>query len=147
MNLAAFAFLSVGLLTFLLSLPLVFRKVPMNPFYGIRIPAAFESNERWYEINAYGGRHLAIWSWLPIIAGVAGLFVAPDQVRLYALWALPITLLGLLIPLLLVLLRAPRGPATPSSAARLHELEQLRAQRLISEAEYAAKRKEILDRL
>jgi hypothetical protein len=36
----------------------------MNGAYGIRIPAAFESEQRWYDINAYGGRKLAGWSWL-----------------------------------------------------------------------------------
>jgi hypothetical protein len=46
-------------LLFGLSLPLVLRKAPMNEFYGIRIPAAFESKQRWYDINAYGGRQFA----------------------------------------------------------------------------------------
>jgi uncharacterized membrane protein len=40
------------------SLPLIQRKVKMNPWYGIRIPAAFESEQRWLEINEYGGRLL-----------------------------------------------------------------------------------------
>lgn len=47
---------------FLLSLPLIFRKVPMNHFNGIRLRASFESEERWYDINAYGGRQLAACS-------------------------------------------------------------------------------------
>ena len=49
-----------GILIFILSLPLISRKIPMNGGYGIRIPAAFESEQRWYDINAYGGRQLAI---------------------------------------------------------------------------------------
>jgi hypothetical protein len=48
-----------GVLLFGLSLPLVLRKVPMNDLYGIRIPAALESEQRWYDINAYGGRQFA----------------------------------------------------------------------------------------
>ena len=46
-----------GLLA-VLSLPLVFRMVPMNRVYGIRSPKAFVSDSNWYAINAYGGRVL-----------------------------------------------------------------------------------------
>jgi hypothetical protein len=61
-----------GVLIFILCLPLICRKIPMNSVYGIRIPAAFESEQRWYDINAYGGRRLAAWSWLVMVAGIAG---------------------------------------------------------------------------
>jgi hypothetical protein len=66
-NVLALIVLLVGLFMFLSSLPLVYRKVPMNHFYGIRITEAFESKQRWYDINAYAGRQMAIWSW-PIVA-------------------------------------------------------------------------------
>jgi hypothetical protein len=144
MNFAAIAIGSSGLVIFLVSLPLAYRKVPMNPFYGIRIPAAFESNERWYEINAYGGRQMAWWSWLPMVAGAAGLFLSPDRLPIYILLATPVTLLGIAVPLISVLRWSRRSPGNGSAAARLHELEKLRAQRLISEAEYESKRKDIL---
>ncbi len=49
-----------------LSIPLVFRKIPMNRFYGVRIPKSFSSESNWYEINAYGGRQLIFWSMLPL---------------------------------------------------------------------------------
>ncbi len=59
MNPLAFTHLLVGLLMIALCQPLVRRKIKMNPWYGIRIPAAFESEERWLEINEYGGRVLS----------------------------------------------------------------------------------------
>jgi len=34
-----------------LSWPLVKRKIKRNQIYGIRIPEAFKSEERWLEIN------------------------------------------------------------------------------------------------
>src|SRR3954447_21777811 len=88
-----------GILIFVLSLPLISRKIPMNGAYGIRIPAAFESEQRWYDINAYGGRQLAAWSWLIVAAGAVGFFVSPEHKDAYALWSVIVTLFAILIPI------------------------------------------------
>jgi hypothetical protein len=99
----AIAILLSGVLIFLLSLPLVYRKVPMNHFYGVRIRSSFESDRRWYDINAYGGRLMAIGS-LPIVgAGAAGLFLPADWLQPYVWTALVVTLGSLLVPLVLIL--------------------------------------------
>ncbi len=103
MTTVAITVLLSGVLIFLLSLPLVYRQVPMNHLYGVRIPAAFESNRRWYDINAYGGRLMAIGSLPMVAAGVAGLFLPADWLRPYAWAALGVTLVSLLVPLLLIL--------------------------------------------
>jgi uncharacterized membrane protein len=147
----------LGLLIFSISLPLIFRMVPMNPVYGIRIRASFESDKRWYDINAYGGRQLAMWSWLPVVAGVAGLFVSPEHVPIYALACVPAMLVAVLIPAIQILLWSRHGASTQAAspeegdghrarsvAGRLRELEQLHAERLVSESEYEAKRQKIL---
>jgi hypothetical protein len=62
MSVVALVILASGLLAFFLSLPLAYRKAPMNHFYGFRIEEAFESTQRWYDINAFGGRQMAAWS-------------------------------------------------------------------------------------
>lgn len=46
----------------------------MNPWYGIRIPAAFESEERWRELNCYGGKLLSAWG---IVIGAIALCGMP----------------------------------------------------------------------
>ncbi|MCX6923668.1 MAG: SdpI family protein [Verrucomicrobia bacterium] len=103
MTTVAITILLSGVLIFLLSLPMIYRKVPMNHFYGVRIPAAFESDRRWYGINAYGGRLMAIAS-LPIMgAGVTGLFLPSDWLLPYAWAASILTLASLLVPFILVL--------------------------------------------
>jgi hypothetical protein len=103
MTTVAITILLSGVLMFLLSLPLVYRKVPMNHFYGVRIRASFESDRRWYDINAYGGRLLAIGS-LPIVAaGLAGLFLPVDWLLPYACAATAVTLVSLFVPLVLIL--------------------------------------------
>jgi hypothetical protein len=43
MTTVAFAILAGGLITFFLGLPLAYRKIPMNSFYGVRVLEAFES--------------------------------------------------------------------------------------------------------
>ena len=164
MNFIAFAMLLLGLVIFAASLPLIYRKVPMNPFYGIRLPTSFESDERWHDINAYGGRQLAAWSWLPVVTGLVGLFLSPANYPAYAWCSVPPALLAVFIPVIRILIWSRRNPprkaspieavkreaggsSTRSVAERLRELEGLRAQRLVSEAEYEAKRQEILKAL
>ncbi len=39
----------------LASLPLLFRQVPPNRFFGFRLPGAILFPSRWYDINALGG--------------------------------------------------------------------------------------------
>ncbi|MCB1232515.1 MAG: SdpI family protein [Verrucomicrobiae bacterium] len=65
--------LGVGLLGAGLSLPLIWRKVPMNRLYGVRFPQSFRSDEAWYAINAYGGKVLLVASILIVGAAVYGL--------------------------------------------------------------------------
>jgi hypothetical protein len=100
MTTIALTILVSGLLIFLICLPLIYRKVPMNSIYGIRIAAAFESEQRWYDINAYGGRRLAAWSWLIIAAGTAGFFLSPEHKDTYALGCVAVALLSVSIPVI-----------------------------------------------
>jgi hypothetical protein len=95
----------VGIITFLAgalicgtSLPLVYRKVPMNQLYGIRISESFKSPERWYEVNEYGGRKLAKWSILLMISGLAGFFVPAQHMWSYIGLNLAITFISLIVP-------------------------------------------------
>ncbi|HEY1786910.1 MAG TPA: DUF1648 domain-containing protein [Verrucomicrobiae bacterium] len=121
MLIGAIAILSVGLVMFCISLPLAYRKVSMNSFYGIRIPAAFESEQRWYDINAYGGRQLAAWSWFIITAGIVGLFLPDGCISVYLPVSSVITLLAVLVPVVRILrwsnLRRPEDGLPTSSDA------------------------------
>ena len=94
--------LQFGLLLLVMGIPLMLRKVPMNQTFGIRIRAAFESEQRWYDVNAYGGRQFFIWSWLLIIGGVIGFFVQPGWFNYYLYGDLLAAALALGMPLLLL---------------------------------------------
>ena len=100
----AVLFVVTGLAIFLLSLPLVYRKVSMNALYGIRIPRALESEQRWYDINAYGGRQLARWSWLITVVGAAGFFVAAEHLVVYTLAGTGVLLVATLAPVVQILI-------------------------------------------
>ena len=108
----AIAILATGLALFFISLPLIFRKVPMNSIYGIRIPAAFESEQRWYDINAYGGRQLAAWSWAIIIVGAIGFFLPENGALIYLPVGTVIVLLAILIPLIRITRWSRQLPST-----------------------------------
>ena len=67
--------LVAGLILLFLNLPLAFRMVPMNKYYGFRTAASMKSDKNWYAINAWGGRFLACWSLVVIAIGVAGFYL------------------------------------------------------------------------
>jgi hypothetical protein len=81
-------------------LPLITRRVPMNRFYGIRVREAFKSEERWLDINAYGGRQFAVWSLPIVITGILGLLLPTHLVFIYIPIAIGVIVLSALIPLI-----------------------------------------------
>jgi uncharacterized membrane protein len=90
---------SVGLLVIGLSVPLILRRVSMNPLYGVRIPKAFESEANWYAINAYGGRVLAVAGAALVVFGLCVVAFPPASVTAISVVSLapvPIVLLTLI---------------------------------------------------
>ena len=70
-----------GLLTIILCVPLVLGKVPPNPWYGVRLPAAYRNNKNWYRINRVGGWITILWGVAMILYGVA-LFLFAQQLAI-----------------------------------------------------------------
>ena len=96
----AIAMLVTGAVMLLSCLPLVYRKVAMNRFYGIRVREAFKSSERWFDINAYGGRQFAMWSWPLMLIGLIGLALPAHFVFIYVPVAVAAILVSGLTPLI-----------------------------------------------
>ena len=93
-----------GVLLAAVSLPLVLRRIPMNHFYGVRVAAAFTSDARWYDINAYGGRLFFVYGVLVALLGVLAQGLAPikDSPWFLAFAVGPLVLtLGLIPPILI----------------------------------------------
>jgi len=97
---AVFVHCGFGLVLAAFSLPLVLRRVPMNRAYGIRIPEAFTSDARWYDINAYGGRLFFVYGVLLTVLGFLARDLAPPKTSLWS----PVFIVG---PLLIALALLP----------------------------------------
>lgn len=85
MQFAGIVTAAVGLIIIATSLPLIYRKVPRNDVYGIRIHESLKSDERWYEINEFGGRELLKAGIVMIVSGLAAFFV-PDRFIVAYVW-------------------------------------------------------------
>jgi uncharacterized membrane protein len=69
-------FMLPGVVILLFSIPLILRRVPPNPLYGLRVPATYKDEQVWYDANAASGRDLAIFgtgvTLLAVVLRVAG---------------------------------------------------------------------------
>lgn len=79
------------------AVPLIRRKVGMNPWYGVRIPAAFASSESWFDLNQYGGRLLLRWGCSIAVVATVGAFLPRNEWIAYDWIALVVILGGLAI--------------------------------------------------
>jgi serine/threonine protein kinase len=77
---------AAGVVMFATAVPLWLRLVPMNSWYGLRLPSTKINEERWYAANAFVGRQLCAWATLILAAGVAGFFQLPRHQDHYG-WA------------------------------------------------------------
>lgn len=67
-----------SILLLITAVPLAMRKVPLNPFYGFRVPKTRSSERIWYDANQVAGINmivascvtLAVWGVLCMAGGV-----------------------------------------------------------------------------
>jgi uncharacterized membrane protein len=52
--------LAVSVLLMVLGVPMMLRRIPPNPYYGLRVPATFADRWVWYEANARSGRDVTL---------------------------------------------------------------------------------------
>ena len=72
---------AIGPLLVLLSLPLMWRWVPPNRFFGFRVAATLRSRSVWYDANALSARHFFVLGLLLVFLE----FVLPISIRLATL--------------------------------------------------------------
>jgi uncharacterized membrane protein len=72
---------AIGPVLILFSLPLIFRLVPPNRFFGLRVPAALRDRSLWYDVNAAHARHLLVLGSVLVLLE----FVLPQAVRIWTL--------------------------------------------------------------
>ena len=94
--------LAAALVGVVVSVPLIGRRVRMNRWYGVRIREAFVSEERWFEINEYGGRLLLKWSLAIAATAAVGAFLPSRDWVAYDWAALVVVLGGLALVMALI---------------------------------------------
>jgi hypothetical protein len=102
-------FILLGLICVVLAIPLILGRVRRNPWYGIRISAAFESDEAWCRINRHGGRSLLYYGIALAAIGLFNSFALPARLHPVAILTIAFLPALLLIPMLIHLYRYPRS--------------------------------------
>jgi tRNA A-37 threonylcarbamoyl transferase component Bud32 len=108
----------IGFLLLALSLPLWLRLVPANPIYGVRLPSTTASEKRWYDVNAYFGKQLFIWSLAVVGAGIAGFYQLPRHQDAYPWAALTLTLVSVAASVISTLWWMHQHPADKPAPSR-----------------------------
>jgi len=81
-------FVGLGILSIIISLPLIDEKVKPNPLYGFRVRATLENPKVWYAANKYFAQRLLLAGVVEIVAAIA-LFIMPNiSVDMYVLGVL-----------------------------------------------------------
>lgn len=76
-------YVCVGLLFLGISVPLIRRKVPPNPWYGFRVPKTLQSVNIWYPVNEYSGKQLYRTGLLMVLVAFVLAIVPGMQVGTY----------------------------------------------------------------
>ena len=78
-------YLASGVLLMLLSLPLLWGKVPPNGLYGFRVRATLDNPNVWYPANKYAAKRM-LWSGAAFVAAAVVLYFIPGiSVDVYSL--------------------------------------------------------------
>lgn len=84
------------------AVPLMRGAVKMNSWYGVRIPAAFESEESWLDLNRYGVRLLFQWGLCIAATALVGSQLRKNAWVTYDWAALVIVMGGLALVIALI---------------------------------------------
>jgi SdpI/YfhL protein family len=75
----------IGPILVLLSVPLMFRWIPPNRFFGLRVPSTLRNKSVWYDANARSARHLfALGAFLVFLEFVLPLSIRIEMLRAVA---------------------------------------------------------------
>ncbi len=101
-------FLGLGALLVALAIPLIRRIVRPNRVYGIRIPAAFASEEAWYRINRHGGFCLLAFGIANLLLGCLDFLLLPARPDALVVDLHLVAPLVMLVPFMVAVFLYPR---------------------------------------
>ena len=92
-------YISVGLLLSGLLLPLMWREIPPNHWYGFRVRRTLESETVWYAVNEFSARRL-LGVGIATVASAVAMFFLTSNVDVYATAVATVVLAGLAVSLI-----------------------------------------------
>ena len=92
-------YISVGLLISGLSLPLMWRKIPPNHWYGFRVRQTLENADVWYAANEFSAKRL-LWLGIATVVAAVTLFFLTTRIDVYAMSLATVLLVGLGVSLI-----------------------------------------------
>ncbi len=75
-------FAAVGVIYVAIGIPLWWKIVPPNSFYGFRTPKTQSSPEIWYDVNEFGGKQMTLFGTAFIIVSIPLLILSGYGIRL-----------------------------------------------------------------
>lgn len=63
-------FALIGIVLIGLAVPMILRRVPPNPAYGLRVPATYKDEQVWYDANAASGWDMVWFGVFLVLFGV-----------------------------------------------------------------------------
>jgi len=69
------SFIIIGLILIILSLPLLYKKIRPNYFYGFRMKKTLENKEIWYKANQFMSKDMLIAGFIILITSFIFFFI------------------------------------------------------------------------
>ena len=92
-------YLGAGILFSAIALPLLWRKIPPNNWYGFRVDATLKNPKLWYEVNAYMAKGMLALGLLTGATALVGYFITALGLVPYFVICTLVILVGLFINL------------------------------------------------
>ena len=78
----AIVFLVSGLMITGICMPMVYGKLPMNLWYGMRTKTTLQSEESWAHLNEIGGMLFSLLGFPLMVGGLIGMFLTDEHITL-----------------------------------------------------------------
>lgn len=77
-------FIASGFFLAIISIPMIFGKIPPNGLYGFRVKKTMENPEIWYAVNTYSGKRIFFASLVLVLAAVGLSFIPNLSLDMYS---------------------------------------------------------------
>jgi uncharacterized membrane protein len=96
----------LGLVTILISIPLLYNAIGPNRFYGFRMRKTLSSPELWYKANKYAARELVAAGMVIIMLAMGTMLVHLRITMFTTIQAIALFIMVISIPMIIAILRS-----------------------------------------